>query len=83
MKTTASEEDSTAEFCLHLPGKILFLTPLFAMKKFRKKGNKDGAIRAFYRMEEEGLGKVLEVAGSKGTSAVSTYANSYITDSIS
>lgn len=65
------EENNTAGFCLTLPGKRLYLTPLLAMKKFRKRGNKDGAIAAFYQLEEQGLGKVLEVAGGKGTSAVS------------
>ena len=64
--------DSTAAFCLTLPGKRLYLSPLLAMKKFRKKGNKEGAIAAFYKLEEDGLGKVLEVQCSKGTSTVST-----------
>ena len=67
-----SQEDERAGFCLTLPGKILYLSPLLALKKFRKKGNKDGAVRAFYRLQEEGLGRVLEVAGTKGTSSVSS-----------
>jgi hypothetical protein len=46
-------EESTAAFCLRLPGKTLFLSHLLALKKFRKKGNKDGALRAFYKLEEE------------------------------
>ena len=41
------------------------------MKKFRKKGNKQGAVAAFYHLEEEGLGKVYKVANSKGTAVVS------------
>ena len=61
-----SPDIDTAGYCLTLPGKKLYLTPLLAQKKFRKKGNKDGAVRAFYLLQEEGLGKVLEVAGSKG-----------------
>jgi len=69
--TTASKEDETAGFCLTLPGRTLYLTPLLALKKFRKKGNKDGAVRAFYQLMEEGLGNVLEIAGTKGTSSVS------------
>ena len=40
-------------------------------EKFRKRGNKNGAIRAFYQLEEDGLGKVVEVAGSKGNVCVS------------
>ena len=40
-------------------------------KKLRKRGNKDGALRAFYQLETEGLAKVLEVGcGSQGTSGV-------------
>ena len=60
----------TAGFYLTLPGKTLYLTPLLAQKKFRKKENKDGAVRALYQLQEEGLGKVLELAGTKGTSSV-------------
>ena len=72
----ASEEDSTCAFCLLLPGKILYLSPLLAMKKFRKRGNKEGAIGSFYKLESEGLGKVLEVRGARGTSTVSlTFAS--------
>lgn len=41
------------------------------MKKFRKRGNKEGALAAFYQLEEDGLGKLLELQGSKGTSTVS------------
>ena len=70
--SSASVEDSNAGFCITLPGKTLFLAPLLAMKKFRKRGNKDGAIAAFYKLEEEGLGKVIELTGSKGASTVST-----------
>ena len=66
-----SQGDKTARFCLCLPGKTLYLTPLLALKKFRKKGNKDGAVRAFYQLQEEGLGKVLELTGTKGISSVS------------
>lgn len=66
-----NEEDSTAGYCLTLPGRKLYLTPLLSMKKFRKRGNKDGAIAAFYQLEAEGLGKVVEILGSKGTSTVS------------
>lgn len=49
-------DDATAAYCLQLPGKTLYLTPLLAQKKFRKRGNKDGAVRAFYQLEAEGLG---------------------------
>ena len=69
----AAQDGDTAAYCLTLPGRTLYLTPLLAQKKFRKKGNKDGAVRAFYQLQEEGLGKVLEVGGNKGTSSVSPH----------
>ena len=56
--------------CLSLPGKKLYLQPLLAMKKFRNRGNKAGAIAAFYKLENEKLGKVLEITNSKGTTMV-------------
>ena len=63
--------NNTAGYCLTLPGRKLYLTPLLGMKKFRKRGNKEGALAAFYQLEEDGLGKLLELQGSKGTSTVS------------
>ena len=48
-----------------LPGKMLYLSKLLAPKKFCNKGNKDGAVRAFYNLED-GLGNVLEVGKGKG-----------------
>ena len=71
---TPSEGNETTNipaYCLLLPGKKLFLKPLLDLKKFRNRGNKEAAVAAFYRLEEEGLGKVLEVSNSKGTAVVS------------
>ena len=65
------DETNTAAYCLLLPGKKLFLKALLDMKKFRKRGNKEGAVTAFYHLEEDGLGKVYEVSNSKGTAVVS------------
>ena len=62
-----------AAFCLTLPGKILHLTPLLNAKKFRGKGKKEDVVRAFYKLEEEGLGTTLILTGSKGTTQVSSY----------
>ena len=64
-------DENTASYCLTLPGKVLYLTPLLNAKKFRKRGNKDGAIRAFYKLAENGLGEVVEYGGTKGTTIVS------------
>ena len=63
-------EGSTAAYCLNLPGKTLFLSHLLSLKKFRKRGNKDGAIKAFFKLEEEGLGKVLEIPSLKASQRV-------------
>ena len=51
------KDDKTIAHCLTLPGKILHLTPLLNQKKFRGYGNKEAAVRAFFKLEEEGLGK--------------------------
>ena len=64
------DDDATAAYCLQLSGKVLY-SPLQGKKRLRKGGNKDGTLRAFYQLETEGLGKVLEVGcGSQGTSGV-------------
>ena len=71
LTVTETKESSNAAFCLFLSGRILYLTPLLAQKKFRKRGNKEGALIAFCQLEEDGLGKLLEVTGSKGSACVS------------
>ena len=53
-----------------------FLTPLLAQKKFCKRGNKEGTLKAFCQLEEDGLGKPLEVTGSKGSACAS--GNDYL-----
>lgn len=71
VKLVANEDDVRAGYCLTLPGKTLYLSHLLALKKFRKRGNKDGAVRSFFRLQEEGLGRVKEIVGNKGVAAVS------------
>jgi hypothetical protein len=66
-----TSDGATAAFTLTLPGKTLYLSKLLSLKKYRNRGNKDGAVRAFYRLEEGGFGRVFEVGGSKGASIVS------------
>lgn len=61
---------ATATYCLTLPGKKLHLSSLLALKKFRNKGNKDGAIAAFKQLELAGLGKLDINECHRGTSAV-------------
>ena len=57
------EASGTARFCLLLPGNTLYLNHLLALKKFRKRGNKEGVLAVFYRLEEEGLGPLGAVVG--------------------
>ena len=60
----------TAAYCLLLPGPELHLTPLPANKKFRGRGNKEGAIKAFEFLQKEGLGVLKESVAARGTSKV-------------
>ena len=61
---------ANAAFSLLLPGQVLHLNALLAMKKFRDRGNKDGAVRGFILLQEAGLGKVIERKPQRGTSVV-------------
>ena len=65
-KTLDNEcHDKTTGYCLTLPGKTLYLTPLLSQKKFRSYGHKDGAVKAFYKLQQEGLGKTHLVGSSR------------------
>jgi len=59
-----------ATYCLLLPGKVLHISALLAAKRFRDKGNKEGAVRAIKMLEEAGLGTVVECKPARGTSMV-------------
>lgn len=71
--TSATPNGSTSliAYCLLLPGKKLHLSALLAAKKFRGKGNKDGAVAAFQELERIGLGTLSTEESRRGTSAVS------------
>jgi hypothetical protein len=49
---------SVETFCLTLPGQELHLPSLLHAKKFRNRGNKDGALTAFRKLAEEKLGNL-------------------------
>lgn len=59
-----------ASYCLLLPGKTLHLSALLAAKRFRDRGNKDGAVRAIRVLQTAELGKVEEIKPQRGTSTV-------------
>ena len=46
---------SVEAFCLTLPGCELHLPSLLLAKKFRNRGNKDGALAAFRKLKNDGL----------------------------
>lgn len=74
-----NDDAKNAAYCLLLPGCKLHLTPLLAAKKFRGRGNKDGALRALQLLEKEGLGKTYVFGSAKGSG---TQVNSYTHTSI-
>ena len=55
---------------LTLPGKTLDISALNTQRKFRDKGNKEGAVAAIRHLEESGLGEVREERASRGTAKV-------------
>ena len=61
---------SNASYSLLLPGKILYLNALLEQRKFRDRGNKDGAVKGFKLLQEAGLGKVIEIKPHRGTNLV-------------
>ena len=62
---------SNAKLCLLLPGNTLDLSTLLILKKFRCRGNKEGALAAMRLLKREGLGKLIPKCARRGTSAVS------------
>ena len=73
VNSSPSQQDhSVAAYCL-LPGKTLHLSALLNAKRFRDKGNKEGAVRAFKLLQEAGLGKVIETKPSRGATMVCIY----------
>ena len=70
-KTNDSLRHSNAAYSLLLSGKVLNLTVLNTMRKFRDRGNKAGAIEAWKLLQEKGLGKLIESKARRGTDMVS------------
>ena len=69
--TTPSSAPSLVPYCLLLPGRKLHLSALLTAKKFRGKGNKDGAVSAFREIASMKLGSLSTEDSRRGTSAVS------------
>lgn len=62
---------------LLLPGKMLYLNALLAMRKFRNCGNKAGAVRGFEELQANGLGNLHSIKPQRGASMVSVLCSSH------
>ena len=65
-----SKDHAVAAYCLLLPGKVLHISALLAAKRFRDRGNKDGAVKAIRVLQSAGLGEVCEAKPQRGTNVV-------------
>ena len=70
--STDEETILNAAYCLLFPGKCLDLSALLVAKKFRHRGNKEGAVSALKLLEKDGLGKLIPKTAHRGASTVST-----------
>ena len=61
----SSVSTSIEAFCLLLPGKNLVLSDLLLGKKFRNRGGKVGALKAFRNLENDGFGALKLVPESR------------------
>lgn len=65
-----SEAHRNATMSLLLPGAVLHLNVLLAMRKFRNGGNKAGALRGFELLEKCGLGTLISFKLQRGANMV-------------
>lgn len=66
----ASEAHRNATMSLLLPGKVLHLNALLALRKFRDRGNKAGAVRGFETLQESNLGRLITLKPQRGATMV-------------
>ena len=73
-KETHNSEDLdaclSAAVSLILPGKVLCMSALIQLKKFRNCGNKVGGLKGWRKLENEGLGHIEEKKAMRGTDKV-------------
>ena len=56
--------------CSFLPGKTLHLSALIVARKFRDRGNKQGALEAMKLLADSGLGELTFLNSARGTDKV-------------
>ena len=66
----ASEAHRNATMSLLLPGKVLHLNALLALRKFRDRDNKAGAVRGFETLQESNLGRLISLKPQRGATMV-------------
>ena len=76
-RITQSGGRSNEGLCLTLPGSQLDLSVLLKEKKFRGRGNKEGALQALRNLDDDGLGK-LEEKQTKGSMKVQLDGKGYL-----
>ena len=64
VKIESSSTISNATYCLLLPGPILNLSTLLVTKKFRARGNKEGALTAMKMLQDDKLGRLIELSST-------------------
>lgn len=66
-----SKPGSLGAFFVLLPGKVLKLSSLVQAKKFRGKGNKEGAVAAFEELQQASLVKLISEDSQRGAPSAS------------
>lgn len=69
--STFNLASKNARYSLLLDGKVLHLTALLSLRKFRDRGNKTGAILGFEALQKAGLGKLTSYKPNRGAALVS------------
>ena len=71
----ACDDESNASYtCTSLPGSVMDLTALLNNKKFRGRGNKEGATRVFLLLQQDKLGRLEACRGRNSKVSISKYA---------
>ena len=70
----AQNSDTQAHACatisLLTPGRVLHLSALLVLKRYRDKGNKAGAVKGYQLLQQEELGELVEMKPQRGASIV-------------
>ena len=70
LASTEGRASCAAAFSLLLPGKTLYFNALNEQRKFRGRGNKEGAKQEWQTLENAGLGTFVTNKAARGTAQV-------------